>query len=92
MPCWITWSPARSAPPNRATSSRASSRTSERATVHILHWRKSTHSGDSSNCVEMATTPSAVRIRDSKDTSGPHLTVTPSTWAHFVSGVIRLKP
>ncbi|MEU9243406.1 DUF397 domain-containing protein [Streptomyces sp. NPDC048385] len=89
MPCWTTWSPAHSAPPSRTTSSRASSRTSERATVHILHWRKSTYSGDSSNCVEVATAPAAVHIRDSKNPTSLHLTVESSAWAHFVTYLAR---
>ncbi|MFG3017015.1 DUF397 domain-containing protein [Streptomyces sp. NPDC048254] len=57
--------------------------------MHILHWRKSTHSGDSSNCVEIATAPSAVHIRDSKTTPAPHLTVTVTVtdgaWASFLA-------
>ena len=53
--------------------------------MHILHWRKSTYSGDSSNCVEVATTPTAVHIRDSKHPVGPRLTVSGSAWTHFVS-------
>ncbi|WP_369366011.1 DUF397 domain-containing protein [Streptomyces sp. CG4] len=52
--------------------------------MQILHWQKSTYSGDSSNCVEIATTPAAVRIRDSKNSTGPQLTVTPHTWAAFL--------
>ncbi|MEU2338740.1 DUF397 domain-containing protein [Streptomyces sp. NPDC006654] len=58
--------------------------------MHILHWRASTHSGDGSNCVEIAPAPQAVHIRDSKHPDGPRLTVTPSTWADFVAG--GLKP
>ncbi|EST28136.1 DUF397 domain-containing protein [Streptomyces roseochromogenus] len=50
----------------------------------ILRWRKSTYSPDGSNCVEIATTPSAVRIRDSKNSTGPQLMVTPHAWAHFL--------
>ncbi|MGW2958359.1 DUF397 domain-containing protein [Streptomyces sp. NPDC001220] len=50
-----------------------------------LHWQKSTYSPDASNCVEIATAPSAVHIRDSKNPVGPHLTVSASAWAHFVS-------
>ncbi|MEU5533773.1 DUF397 domain-containing protein [Streptomyces sp. NPDC020362] len=50
-----------------------------------LHWQKSTYSPDASNCVEIATTPSAIHIRDSKTSTGPHLTVTSSTWADFLS-------
>ncbi|MEV6765349.1 DUF397 domain-containing protein [Streptomyces sp. NPDC051105] len=60
--------------------------------MHILHWRKSTYSGDSSNCVEVATTPAAVHIRDSKNPAGPRLTVGSSTWAHFVSRVAQPRP
>ncbi|MFD5538217.1 DUF397 domain-containing protein [Streptomyces sp. NPDC127079] len=92
MPCWITWSPARSVPPSRSISSRASSEPSERATVQILHWRKSTYSGDSSNCVELATVHTAVHIRDSKNPAGPRLTVEASAWAHFVSRMARSRP
>ncbi|WP_329264469.1 DUF397 domain-containing protein [Streptomyces pseudovenezuelae] len=31
-----------------------------------IHWRKSTYSGDGSNCVEIATTPTAIHVRDSR--------------------------
>ncbi|MFE1315227.1 DUF397 domain-containing protein [Streptomyces sp. NPDC058755] len=50
-------------------------------------WRKSTYSAEAANCVEMATTPAAVHVRDSKNTTDPHLTVTPSTWAGFLRGL-----
>ncbi|MEV5311746.1 DUF397 domain-containing protein [Streptomyces sp. NPDC052610] len=46
-------------------------------------WRKSSHSGDASNCVEIATAATAVHIRDSKRATGPHLTVHPSAWTAF---------
>ncbi|SEF02238.1 DUF397 domain-containing protein [Streptomyces sp. Ag109_O5-10] len=57
--------------------------------MHILHWRKSTYSGDSSNCVEIATSPAAVHIRDSKRPVGPHLKVRPPTWTHFLSSLVQ---
>ncbi|MEW1774813.1 DUF397 domain-containing protein [Streptomyces sp. NPDC086777] len=57
-----------------------------------LRWQKSTYSPDASNCVEIATTPAAVHIRDSKHRAGPRLTVGPSTWAHFVSRVAQPRP
>ncbi|MFK0104717.1 DUF397 domain-containing protein [Streptomyces sp. NPDC091217] len=60
-------------------------------TVHILHWRKSTYSGDSSNCVEAAIAPEAIHIRDSKHTAGSHFTIAPSAWAHFVSYTAQPK-
>ncbi|MCX4969903.1 DUF397 domain-containing protein [Streptomyces sp. NBC_00654] len=52
-----------------------------------LKWFKSGYS-DSSNgseCVEVAATPGAVHVRDSKDVRGPCLAVTPAAWAGFVS-------
>ncbi|MEU6763639.1 DUF397 domain-containing protein [Streptomyces sp. NPDC046853] len=50
-------------------------------------WRKSSFS-DSSNgedCVEVATTPATIHIRDSKNTQGPRLAVTPAAWGDFVT-------
>ncbi|MEV5874020.1 DUF397 domain-containing protein [Streptomyces sp. NPDC052101] len=52
--------------------------------MHILHWQKSTYSGDGSNCVEIAPTPTTIHIRDSKTPNAPHLTITPSTWTDFL--------
>ncbi|MCX5012173.1 DUF397 domain-containing protein [Streptomyces sp. NBC_00555] len=51
-----------------------------------LAWQKSSHSGgDGGDCVEVATCPSAVHVRDSKDTARPALTVTPAAWAAFTA-------
>ncbi|QLJ05547.1 DUF397 domain-containing protein [Streptomyces sp. NEAU-sy36] len=48
-------------------------------------WRKSSHSdGEGGQCLELAQHPAAVHIRDSKRPA-PHLTVTPATWAAFLS-------
>ncbi|MFZ4152921.1 DUF397 domain-containing protein [Streptomyces pseudogriseolus] len=52
-----------------------------------IRWRKSSHSGDSSNCVETATTPTAVLVRDSKTTPGLRLDVSPTTWVAFLAYV-----
>ncbi|MFF5155443.1 DUF397 domain-containing protein [Streptomyces sp. NPDC000348] len=57
--------------------------------MHTIRWRKSSHSGDSSNCVEIATTPATVLIRDSKNTSGPHLGLSPSTWLAFLTHITK---
>jgi hypothetical protein len=52
-----------------------------------LAWFKSSYSGgnDGESCVEIASTPGIVHIRDSKTTTGPRLTFTPATWTAFVS-------
>ncbi|MFI2427422.1 DUF397 domain-containing protein [Streptomyces sp. NPDC018955] len=54
-----------------------------------IRWRKSSHSGDSSNCVEIATTPAVVLVGDSKDTSGPRLGLSPATWVAFLTHIIK---
>ncbi|WP_105974505.1 DUF397 domain-containing protein [Streptomyces geranii] len=55
-----------------------------------LLWFKSSYS-DSSNgndCVEIATTPALVHVRDSKSTAeGPRLALGPTTWTEFISFV-----
>jgi len=51
-----------------------------------MQWFKSSYSGSNDNdCVEAATTPGTVHVRDSKDTSGPQLAFTPRAWAEFIS-------
>ncbi|SCG79405.1 protein of unknown function [Micromonospora echinaurantiaca] len=48
-------------------------------------WRKSTRSGTQGECVEVADNlPGVVLVRDSKDPSGPVLTVGPHNWRAFV--------
>lgn len=48
-------------------------------------WRKSSYSGTSGNCVEVATNlPGIVAIRDSKDPEGPKLVVRVSEWREFI--------
>ncbi|MGW7228897.1 DUF397 domain-containing protein [Streptomyces cyaneofuscatus] len=52
-----------------------------------LRWFKSSYSNDQGGaCVEVATHPSAVHIRDSKVTDSPVLTVEPTTWSAFLHG------
>jgi hypothetical protein len=53
--------------------------------VQNPHWQKSTYSGDSSNCVEIAAAPTTVHIRDSKKTQGPNLAFQLSAWVSFIS-------
>jgi hypothetical protein len=51
-----------------------------------LDWFKSSHSSGSEgdSCVEIATEPHTVHVRDSKHTEGPRLTFAPAAWADFV--------
>ncbi|MCT6777305.1 DUF397 domain-containing protein [Streptomyces sp. CS7] len=54
-------------------------------------WFKSSYS-DSSNpndCVEVATAPDAVHVRDSKNLQGPRLALAPAAWAGFVAYAAR---
>ncbi|MCF2435972.1 DUF397 domain-containing protein [Streptomyces thinghirensis] len=52
-----------------------------------LAWFKSSYSGgnDGNSCVEIATTPGTIHIRDSKQVEdGPRLTLTPTAWTNFL--------
>jgi len=52
-------------------------------------WRKSTHSGGNmGECVEVATNlPGIVAVRDSKNPTGPTLTVAPDDWRAFLTDI-----
>jgi hypothetical protein len=52
-------------------------------------WRKSTYSGNNGGaCVEVARNlPGTVAVRDSKDPSGPALTLAPANWREFLAEV-----
>ncbi|WP_217251476.1 DUF397 domain-containing protein [Streptomyces sp. AC602_WCS936] len=52
-----------------------------------LAWFKSSYSssGDGNSCVEVAATPSAVHVRDSKSVGGPRFAVTREAWADFLT-------
>lgn len=50
-----------------------------------LAWFKSSYSGaEGGQCLEFAAESTRVHIRDSKQASGPVLTVGPGAWAGFV--------
>ena len=60
-----------------------------------LKWIKSSYSSSSGGeCIEVDAGPAAsrIRIRDSKDESGPHLTLAPAAWAAFVRYAAEVKP
>ncbi|MEW2300988.1 DUF397 domain-containing protein [Streptomyces sp. NPDC006655] len=51
-----------------------------------LEWFKSSHSNpDGAACVEVASTPGIVHVRDSKHTQGSRLAFDPQGWAAFIS-------
>ena len=54
-------------------------------TTDSLNWRVSSYTGSDGNCVEVATASRTVRIRDTKDRSGPALTFTAPEWHKFLS-------
>ncbi len=50
-----------------------------------LAWFKSSYSDtEGGACVEVATAPATVHVRDSKNRTGPHLAFTPAAWSAFV--------
>ena len=51
-----------------------------------LEWIKSSYSSnDGPACVEVATAPHTVQVRDSKVLQGPRLVFTPDAWFAFVA-------
>jgi hypothetical protein len=51
-----------------------------------LAWFKSSYSSSASgDCVEVATRPHTIHIRDSKNKQGPQLTLSPTAWAAFLT-------
>jgi hypothetical protein len=59
----------------------------ECAPIGALAWRKSLYSGDQGGeCVEVAEAPCAtVAVRDSKNPTGPVLTLAPATFTAFLT-------
>lgn len=54
-----------------------------------LHWRKSSYSGENGECLEIAEVRrrGPVRVRDSKDPSGPQLEFTGPEWLAFIAEI-----
>lgn len=51
-------------------------------------WRKSSYSGSTNDCVEVADDLTGViPVRDSKDPHGPALAFSPEAWSAFVAGL-----
>jgi hypothetical protein len=54
-----------------------------------MNWRKSSYSGNGgSSCIEVAS-DGAVMVRDTKDSSGPVLRLSPAAWRRFADQVKR---
>ncbi|MFD9968116.1 DUF397 domain-containing protein [Streptomyces sp. NPDC059011] len=57
----------------------------KRGPAPALVWVKSSYSGaEGGQCVEVATRPDTVQVRDSKDLTRPALAVAPTAWTAFV--------
>lgn len=54
--------------------------------VPDLAWFKSSYSSgaETDSCVEIATEPTTVHVRDSKTLDGPRLAFAPAAWAVFL--------
>ena len=50
-------------------------------------WVKSSYSGSNGDCVEVASRPAAVLVRDSKAPAEPWLTIPASRWRRFLASV-----
>ncbi|OIJ98936.1 DUF397 domain-containing protein [Streptomyces colonosanans] len=61
--------------------------TSTHRDTSALVWFKSSYSssGDGNDCIEVATAPGVVHVRDSKSMEGPQLALTREAWADFVT-------
>ncbi|MFF1358624.1 DUF397 domain-containing protein [Streptomyces sp. NPDC058297] len=62
-------------------------RKASRQGVPELAWFKSSYSSDGNegDCVEVATTPGTVHVRDSKNAHAARFAVTADAWADFVT-------
>ncbi|MET7675819.1 DUF397 domain-containing protein [Streptomyces seoulensis] len=53
-------------------------------------WHKSSYSdSQGGQCVEVASCPATIHVRDSKQSDGPLLAVTPSAWTTFLTDARR---
>jgi hypothetical protein len=50
-------------------------------------WRKSSYSADQGNCVEIATKPTYVLVRDSNEHNGPVLEMSSAQWEMFLARI-----
>jgi Domain of unknown function (DUF397) len=56
--------------------------------MDVMNWRKSSHSGgNGAECIETASVPGVVLVRDSRDQNGPELSFGPAAWAAFTAAL-----
>ncbi|WP_436788903.1 DUF397 domain-containing protein [Yinghuangia sp. YIM S10712] len=55
--------------------------------LSTLRWRKSTHSGDGTQCVEAAFLETATLLRDSKLEASPVQVFSHASWTALLSGL-----
>ncbi|MEU8186458.1 DUF397 domain-containing protein [Micromonospora sp. WMMD712] len=55
--------------------------------VSRAEWKKSSRSGSSGSCIEVADNLLKIMVRDSKDRHGPLLSFTSKQWTGFVKGL-----
>ncbi|WP_055601973.1 DUF397 domain-containing protein [Streptomyces aureus] len=58
------------------------------STTDLVWFKSSYSSGGDGDCVEVATCPSTVHVRDSKNPDGPQFAVAPAAWAGFLAQLV----
>lgn len=53
----------------------------------VENWRKSSYSGNQTNCVEVGELSGGAAVRDSKDRDGGYFVTDRSQWSAFVAAV-----
>ncbi|GAA0511650.1 hypothetical protein GCM10011581_01840 [Saccharopolyspora subtropica] len=53
----------------------------------ITEWRKSSYSGEETNCVEVGSGSGVVAVRDTKNRDGGTLVFQPRAWGSFLSAL-----
>ncbi|MDF3293755.1 DUF397 domain-containing protein [Streptomyces silvisoli] len=54
------------------------------STANLVWFKSSYSAGNGGQCIEVATCPTAVHVRDSKDPEGPALAFTLTEWSAFL--------
>jgi hypothetical protein len=53
----------------------------------VENWRKSSYSGNQTNCVEVGELSDGTAVRDSKNRAAGHIGTTSAQWSAFVAAV-----